>query len=517
MSDRIVPPRRGWGLGLRLGLLTTLVVTGVMGVVSGTQLAGELRAELRERRARLGESLAPLVSDLQSAVTREDVRVAVERFHASYVAQGHAYHNLVVVDSSGRIAIDTRDEGRHGARDLLTAAVPLVSPAFGPQLVELHITEDSFDFSAERARRWRDWAIHVGVTALLILVLLFFVIRREVTGPIERLLGGVRKMEMGYWDDMPNPGGAWEVRWLGWRFGALGLELSRTVEHLVAAQRRAYAAERDTHTESATPEPGDSPRPQSPDSQRSAEAIAWLRAQLERLRSADPGDSATRALAESILDRHATAAERLGLSELRVSLEDAALRVLDPDEFLAISRRIEAERPRLDALAQARETQIRRALALQGVPVVEISHRVKHPAGTLKKMHAKNLTFEQVHDLVALRILVPTETDCYHALRVVHDLHVPIAGRFKDYIAQPKTNGYRGLHANVRDTSGAPFEVQIRSLAMHRHAEQGPAAYADYKHATRIEANQWRVEPWKRVLALFGHSRRHRANEGDAS
>ena len=189
-----------------------------------------------------------------------------------------------------------------------------------------------------------------------------------------------------------------------------------------------------------------------------------------------------------------------------ISLGNAALRVLDPDGFLNISGRIEAERPRLEALARTRGAQIHGALIARGVSVVEIRHRVKHPAGIWKKMHHKHLEFEQVHDLVALRIVVPTETDCYYALGAVHDLNVPVVGRFKDYIVLPKPNGYRGLHTSVRDTEGSVFEVQIRSIAMNVHAEQGPAAHADYKDATWIPVSPGRVAPWKRLLKLFGAS-----------
>ncbi len=506
MSAHSAPPARRLGLAWRLGLLTTLVVTGVMAVLTGTQLMLELRTELRERRALLGESLAPLVTDLQNALTREDVRAAVERFHASYVDQGHSYHFLAIADSAGQVVIDTRTEGEHGPPSLLTAAAPLVSPAFGPEPVVLSITEDSFEYAAARTRRWRDWAVHVGLTALLILVLLHIVIRREVTRPIDRLLGGVRKMELGYWDDLPDPGGAWEVRWLAWRFRTLGQELSRTVEHLVAAQRRAYAVDRDAVTDpdaSGVELPAD---PVSAVYQEPDTAIRRLEAQLERLRRADPDDPATRSLAQVTWDHHTIQAERLGQPELCINLGNAALRVLDPDGFLNISGRIEAERARLETLARTRGAQIHGALAARGVSVVEIRHRVKHPAGIWKKMHQKNLEFEQVHDLVALRIVVPTETDCYYALGAVHDLHVPVVGRFKDYIVQPKPNGYRGLHTSVRAVDGSVFEVQIRSIAMNVHAEQGPAAHADYKDATWIPVSSRRDSPWKRLLALIGAS-----------
>jgi len=119
----------------------------------------------------------------------------------------------------------------------------------------------------------------------------------------------------------------------------------------------------------------------------------------------------------------------------------------------------------------------------------------------------RNLSFDQVHDLVALRVIVPTDADCYHALELVHDLYAPTVDRFKDYVAPPKSNGNRSLHTSVRDPDGAVFEVQIRSVSMRRHAEQGPAAHADYQDATWVSPKQPRVAPWKR---LFGTGRQQR-------
>jgi (p)ppGpp synthase/HD superfamily hydrolase len=151
-------------------------------------------------------------------------------------------------------------------------------------------------------------------------------------------------------------------------------------------------------------------------------------------------------------------------------------------------------------LAKARTAEIRDALTARGVPVVDLGHRVKHAAGVWKKMREKELALDQVHDLVALRIVVPTESDCYHALGVVHDIHAPVVGRFKDYIAQPKPNGYRSLHTCVHDSGGFVFEVQIRSTAMHQLAEFGDAAHADYKQSRWVPATPERVSKWKGVL-----------------
>lgn len=507
LSARVPPERRGLGVGLRLGLLVTLIVAGVMAAVTSTQLVFDLRSELRERQSLLHASLSPLVAQLQIVSTREEARGALTRFHSSYIDRGHAHHYLAVMDSGGRVIIDAGEQGAAGPPSLLRASVPLTSSALGPQRLELVVAQDSAEFSADRARRWRAWAMHVGLTALLILSLLFIVIRREITGPIERLLHGIRKMELGYWDDMPDPGGAWEVRWLGWRFRTLGQELSLTVEQLVAAQRRAYGIIEDAHARSpsATPLPALRPSlPQQPAGEALERVILLcrLQARLERLRRAEPGDVELQALAQHTWDHDPHQAELLGQPGLRMSLENAALRVLDPKGYGEIERQLEAQRPRLDALAKSRSLRIQRALTARGVPVVDVSHRVKHLAGIWKKMREKDLTLDQVHDLIALRIVVPTESDCYRALGAVHDIHAPIVGRFKDYIVDPKPNGYRSLHTSVRGSDGSVFEVQIRSIAMHQFAEHGQAAHANYKEASWIPVHPERLAKWKRVLGI---------------
>lgn len=495
-------PRGGLGLGLRLGLLTTLVVVGVMAAFSGVQLAMEMQAELRGREAQLRASLAPLVADLRTARTRDDATEAFNRFHVSYVGQGHPDHQVAMVDGSGRLIMGTRGSVVPGQGEALTAAVPLVAPAFGTGPVTLVVTEDGSEFALSGRQRWRAWAFHIGVTALLTLVLLFVVIRREVTGPIDRLLYGIRKMERGYWDDMPDPGGAREIRWLGWRFRMLGQELNHTVEHLVAAQRRAYAKHRNAQPY-VVEDTGGNPQGSTLAPRRGAAVtLRYLESQLELLRSARPDAPDTRTLARLMLERHAAEAESLGDLGLRMLIEDAVARVLDPAGFSHISQRIEAESARLEALVRARAEHLRRALAMRQVPVVEIQHRIKHPAGIWKKMREKGLAFAQVHDLVGLRIITPTEADCYQALGTVHDLYKPIVGRFKDYIARPKPNGYRSLHLSVCDPDGAIFEVQIRSVAMHRHAEQGSAAHAEYKAAVPVDGSP--ANPWQRLLAAFG-------------
>jgi len=485
---------------LRLGLLITCTVAGTMAVFTGTQLAFELQAERHDREARLADSLAPLVAELRSAGTRDTALAAVARFHAAYVAEGHADHDLVLVDATGRLIAGRVGHAVTPGHGVLQASVPVISPGLGPQPATLRVTQDGSGLRDAWLRRWWNWAAHVGGTAASILALLYFVIRREVTGPIDRLLSGVRKMELGYWDDMPDPGGAWEVRWLGWRFRTLGQELGRTVEHLVAAQRRAYAAnQHDAGVTDAAPSM--SPTPVAfVDGQQAGDAVARQEALLERLRHADSSDATDYMLAQSTWDHGAALAERLGRPDLAAELEDAALRVLDPDGFRDISAWIDEARPRLESRARTRAEQLRLALDARGVRLIEIQWRVKHPAGTWRKMQLKGLRIEQVHDLVALRVIVPAEADCYHALGVVHDYYTPIVGRFKDYVVAPKPNGYRGLHCSLRDTDGSVFEVQIRSVAMHRHAEMGSAAHGTYRVATQAKMARSALSQRRRVV-----------------
>lgn len=476
---------RGLGLGLRLGLFASLVISAGMAAVTGGELAWELHTELRDRQALLRESLSPLAAQLRQASNRADALAAVLRFHSSFVDRGRGGHYLALSDPSGHVIVDAGERDWAGDASLLKASMTLTAVAFGDEPLSIVVAQDGSDYSAARVRRWWTWAVHVGVTALLILMLLHMVIRREVTGPIERLLAGIRKMELGYWDDMPDPGGAWEIRWLAWRFRSLGNELGRTTAHLVAAQRRAYAEGTGATTQGVLRE--DLALASTPRRPKGAadEEVRTLQVLLHRLQDRALAREERRTLARLTWDEMAMRAERLGRPDLRVALEDAALQILDPAGFEEIAGQLGTRRPAIEAKAQALAGQIRQALETTHIPVLHIGHRVKHIAGVWNKMHEKSLSFDQVHDLLALRIVLPTESDCYHALGVAHDLFQPFIGRFKDYVARPKANGYRSLHTSVRDSEGTIFEIQIRSAAMHQFAEQGVPAHANYKDGTR--------------------------------
>jgi len=188
------------------------------------------------------------------------------------------------------------------------------------------------------------------------------------------------------------------------------------------------------------------------------------------------------ALAHESLQVFAPLANRLGIWEIKWELEDLAFRFLEPDTYRSIARLLDEKRAGREAwIAEQRQT-LSDALRAQGMPA-EVQGRPKHIYSIVKKMRGKGLQFEQLYDIRALRIVVPALADCYAALSLVHSRYQPVAGEFDDYIAKPKPNGYQSLHTVVRDALGYPIEVQIRTQAMHDHAEHGVAAHWAYKEA----------------------------------
>ncbi|HWH82401.1 MAG TPA: bifunctional (p)ppGpp synthetase/guanosine-3',5'-bis(diphosphate) 3'-pyrophosphohydrolase [Burkholderiaceae bacterium] len=214
------------------------------------------------------------------------------------------------------------------------------------------------------------------------------------------------------------------------------------------------------------------------------------------------------ALADESLQVFAPLANRLGIWQIKWELEDLAFRFLQPDEYQQVARllderRVEREQ-RVEAFAQRLADDLR-AHGLQA----QVHGRPKHLYSIWKKMQGKRLGFTQVLDLRAVRVIVPDAAGCYAALGRVHERFTPVAGEFDDYIERPKPNGYQSLHTVVNDDDGRPVEVQIRTPAMHEHAEHGVAAHWAYKDAgakgyagVSVEADQQRriAEARKAVL-----------------
>ena len=175
-------------------------------------------------------------------------------------------------------------------------------------------------------------------------------------------------------------------------------------------------------------------------------------------------------------------ANRLGIWQIKWELEDLVFRAQEPDTYRHIASLLDEKRVERELALEQRRAAIEAALRAQGIDA-SVSGRPKHISSIVRKMRGKSLGFEQVFDVRALRILVPTVVDCYTALGWVHQHFTPVPEEFDDYIARPKPNGYRSLHTVVRDPDGRAWEIQIRTHDMHQHAEHGVAAHWAYKEA----------------------------------
>lgn len=184
--------------------------------------------------------------------------------------------------------------------------------------------------------------------------------------------------------------------------------------------------------------------------------------------------------ARETMDIYAPIAQRLGISKIKIELDDLSLKYLEPDVYKELTEKITAKK-------EDREGFIRRIIVevsnhIKNASIdAKIDGRVKHFFSIYKKMVNQNKTLEQIYDLFAVRIIVDSVKDCYAALGVIHEMYKPIPGRFKDYIAMPKPNMYQSLHTTLIGPSGQPFEIQIRTYDMHRTAEYGIAAHWKYK------------------------------------
>ena len=187
-------------------------------------------------------------------------------------------------------------------------------------------------------------------------------------------------------------------------------------------------------------------------------------------------------LAAESLQVFAPLANRLGIWEIKWEMEDLAFRFLEPDTYRSVAVLLDEKRTEREAQVQRLRDEVQAGLQGQGV-LATVQGRPKHIYSIVRKMRGKSLGFEQIHDIRALRVVVASIPDCYAALSWVHSRFVPVTEEFDDYIARPKGNGYRSLHTIVRDASGQPIEIQIRTQAMHEHAEHGVAAHWAYKEA----------------------------------
>ena len=207
-------------------------------------------------------------------------------------------------------------------------------------------------------------------------------------------------------------------------------------------------------------------------------------------------------IARETMEIYAPIAQRLGISKIKVELDDLSLKYSEPEAYYDLVDKIAARKSEREAYIQGIVDEVREHIVNAGIKA-QIDGRVKHFFSIYKKMKNQNKTIDQIYDLFAVRIIVDSVKDCYAALGVIHEMYKPIPGRFKDYIAMPKANMYQSLHTTLIGTNGQPFEIQIRTYEMHKAAEYGIAAHWKYKVASdgkKIEDSEEEKLSWLRQI-----------------
>ena len=237
-----------------------------------------------------------------------------------------------------------------------------------------------------------------------------------------------------------------------------------------------------------------------------AERVVYLRS----LTKADEG--VQRAAGRQTLELFGPLANRLGVSEMKWELEDFSFRYTEPDLYRKIARLLDEKRNDREAYIQRVIAKLEKELADMGIHAA-ISGRPKHIYSIWRKMRGKDVPFERLYDIRAVRVIVKNVRECYTVLGVVHDLWTPVEGEFDDYIASPKANDYKSLHTAVVGPEGKTLEVQIRTEEMHQHSEHGVAAHWRYKEGTRSDKKFDTKIAWLRQVLAW----RNELFEGDAA
>ena len=184
--------------------------------------------------------------------------------------------------------------------------------------------------------------------------------------------------------------------------------------------------------------------------------------------------------ARETMDIYSPIAHRLGISKVKVELDDLSLKYLEPEVYNDLSEKLDSLRVERETFIKEIVKDVSENIKDAGIEAT-IEGRTKHLFSIYRKMKNQNKTLDQIYDLFAVRIIVENDQQCYAALGVIHEMYKPIPGRFKDYIAMPKQNMYQSLHTTLIGPKGQPFEIQIRTYDMHRTAEYGIAAHWKYK------------------------------------
>ena len=186
-------------------------------------------------------------------------------------------------------------------------------------------------------------------------------------------------------------------------------------------------------------------------------------------------------IATETRELYAPLANRFGMANVKAELEDLAFKFLEPEEYHTLSEQVAEKRAAREEMIESLRVPLELELQRAGIPHFEVSGRPKHLWSIYQKMRKRNKPFDEIYDLMAMRVIVPSVPECYHVLGLIHHVWTPLQERIKDYIASPKSNGYQSLHTTIFGPGGQLFEIQIRTREMHRTAEYGIAAHWLYK------------------------------------
>src|SRR5499427_176325 len=208
-------------------------------------------------------------------------------------------------------------------------------------------------------------------------------------------------------------------------------------------------------------------------------------------------------VAQETRDIYAPIANRLGMSKVKNELEELAFKYLEPQAYEALRIKVDLKRRAAEGLIQNLKATVEAKLREAQVPIVEVDGRIKRLWSIHQKLKRQKIELEQVYDFIALRVVTDSVKDCYGALGIIHQTWSPVPGRIKDFVAMPRPNGYQSLHTSVISERGAPFEVQIRTVEMHRMAEEGIAAHWKYKEGRVGDHRDERYFQWMRQLLEY--------------
>jgi guanosine-3',5'-bis(diphosphate) 3'-pyrophosphohydrolase len=211
-------------------------------------------------------------------------------------------------------------------------------------------------------------------------------------------------------------------------------------------------------------------------------------------------------IAQETLEIYCPLAGRIGISSLKIELEDLCFRYSRPDKYYELIQVIKKNENETQKYIDEVKRSVIEVLSKTAIKNVKIYGRSKHLWSIFRKMASRNLTYDQIYDVLAFRILVTTLPECYEVLGYIHSIWKPIPGRFKDFIAMPKSNNYQSLHTTVIGPGGDRIEIQIRTEEMHLIAEKGIAAHWNYKERGKLQLNELEKANWLRELVALNQS-----------